>query len=159
MVISKSVKKCQKLKINSIMNNLSVNIKSFFAVLLAATLISVNSFAVAPSDKAVEKARKAVANASPDDWETFAKSAQMCIRKNVNMAEAQEWLEKSIAIKATSFNLEVMGDYFMKNKLPVKAMEYYVKSIDKAKRTNVNADTGDLQTKINQAKAMRKKIG
>ena len=67
--------------------------------------------------KSVIKARKAAENAAPDDWTTFAQSAALCIRKNTNMKEASQWIDKSLEIQETQYNLEVKGDYYKANKL------------------------------------------
>lgn len=121
-------------------------------VMAIAILFSTTANAGGVKEKAVEKARSAVKAASPDDWKTLAKSAESLIRKNTNLGEAKEWLEKSIAINATAYNLEVMGDYYVKNNLSRNAIEYYVKSINQAKTWDANADTSGLQDKIMTAK-------
>jgi tetratricopeptide (TPR) repeat protein len=79
--------------------------------------------------KTTIKARQAIEQAAPDDWYTYAQSAEKCLRKKVNLKEAKTWLERSIEIKETPYNLAIMGDYYSKNKLPEKALEYYVKSL------------------------------
>ncbi len=116
-----------------------------FALLLSvATFNYANAFA----DKAVEKAREAVENASPDDWHTLAKSADKLIRKNKNLKEAHEWIEKSIEIKPTVYNLTIKGDYYMANRLPDDAVKFYVKAMNMAKNEDNHADVSDLQNKI-----------
>ena len=102
------------------------------------------------SDKVVEKAREAVENASPDDWEALAKSAKMCIDKNVNLKEASEWIDKSVSIKETSYNTKVMGDYYAISNLPEKAVEFYSKSIRLGK-----LDDPDYQDEITQKKILK----
>ena len=123
------------------------------------TFVSVSGFAAVKPDKVVEKARAAVNAASPDDWETYAKSAQMCIKKKVNLAEAKEWLDKSLSIKETSLAFEVAGDYYMVNKLAREAITHYVKSINIIKEKDFYANTSALQEKINKAKLMQEKVG
>jgi len=122
---------------------------------LAILFASTSSFAFATDNKVVEKARTVIDNASPDDWYAYAKSAQMCIRKNVNMKEAAEWLDKSLAIKKDVFNLEVKGDYYVLNNLPEKALEYYVMAATVAKENDINANTSALQEKIVKASKLR----
>ncbi len=80
-------------------------------------------------DRTTKRARQAVEQASPDDWHTLAKSAERCITKGVNLKEAATWLEQSLAIKETVYNLRVQGDYYVKNQLPDRALESYSKSI------------------------------
>ena len=118
-----------------------------------AMMLVITAYAKENDDKVVEKARNAVENASPDDWYAYAKSAEMCIRKNVNMKEASEWIDKSISIKETAYNLEVKGDYYAKNQLPEKALEMYVRSAQIARESDINADTSGLQEKIAKLKS------
>lgn len=111
--------------------------------------VSVSSFAGNNnSDKTTEKAREAVENASPDDWYTLANSAKKCIDKGVNLKEAAQWLDKSLAIKESAFNLKVKGDYYVQSKLPEKALEYYSKSIRVGKLEDPSYQDADTQEKI-----------
>ena len=121
---------------------------------LAVLFASTASFA-ATDNKVVEKARTVVENASPDDWYAYAKSAQMCIRKNVNLKEAAVWLDKSLEIKRDAFNLEIKGDYYVKNNLPTKALEMYVEAAKAAKAADINANTTALQEKIVETSKMK----
>ena len=98
-------------------------------ILALAVLINVNAFAAVKIDKTTEKAREAVEAASPDDWHTYAEAAEKCIKKEVNLKEAAEWIKKSVDIKETPYNLRVLGDYYVMNNLPEKAVEAYSKSI------------------------------
>jgi hypothetical protein len=116
---------------------------------MAAAFLLVFSVSASSQDsKAVQKAKEKVENAAPDDWETYAKGAEVLIRKNTNMKEASEWLDKSIEIKATSFNLELKGDYYMANNLPEKAMELYIMALKKGKEEDKNFRSLYLQEKI-----------
>lgn len=119
------------------------------STLVLALLISVASMtAEAKNDKTVAKARIAVENASPDDWKTYAKSAQQLIRKKSSMTEAKQWIEKSISIRETPFNLEVFGDYYVANNVPRKASEYYVKSMTKMREETPGCDISEIQSKV-----------
>jgi len=110
------------------------------------------------NDKIISKARAAVENASQDDWETYAKSAELCIEKNINMKEASKWLEHSISIKKTTLNLRIKGDYYLKNKLPRKAMEYYLLAIETGKANDFYFDSSRLQSRIDKARNLEKKL-
>ena len=116
-------------------------------------LISTSTFAYGVKDKAVEKATAAVENAAPDDWKTLASQADFLIRKDAGLSSAKQWLEKSLEIKEDTYNLEVMGDYYMSSNLPAKAIAYYVKSIDKKREGNQTADTREIQEKVMAARA------
>ena len=98
------------------------------AALFISLLSSQVSLASGISEKIVEKARYAVEQAAPDDWYTLAESAEKCIRKGVNLKEAVAWLEESLAIRRTAYNLEIQGDYFAKSQLPLKAVNAYAES-------------------------------
>jgi hypothetical protein len=50
-------------------------------------------------------ARVSVAEAKPDDGRTPLRAALFCIENAVNLDEAAVWIEKSIAVKETMFNL------------------------------------------------------
>ncbi|MEM9831101.1 MAG: hypothetical protein AAF944_10715 [Bacteroidota bacterium] len=116
-----------------------------FAFLLT---VSVSAFANNNTDKTTQRAREAVENAAPDDWYTLAKAAEKCIAKKVNLKEAAEWLNKSLAIHESAFNLKVKGDYYVHNKLPEKALEYYSKSIRVGKLEDPSYMDADTQDKI-----------
>lgn len=104
------------------------------------------------NDKVVDKARNMVSNAAPDDYMTLANAAELCVRKDVNLAEAKTWFEKSIQIKENSKAYEVAGDYYAGNNLNDKAIESYIKSMLLAKQENINADTESLESKISKLK-------
>ncbi|MEQ8927297.1 MAG: hypothetical protein RLO81_15870 [Fulvivirga sp.] len=120
-----------------------------------ALIVSVSAFA-GGTEKTVEKARGIVSNAAPDDYKALAKAAELCVKKDVNLTEAKEWFEKSISIKENSKAFEVAGDYYANNDLHDKAIEYYVKSMLKAKENDVNADTELLESKIQKVKKAQK---
>lgn len=44
-------------------------------------------------------ARKAIAEAKPDDWRTPLRAAIFCVDTNVNLDEAQTWIDTSLAIR------------------------------------------------------------
>lgn len=124
------------------------NQKNTMALLLIVCLLASSfSFAVA-DDRTTEKTREAVENASPHDWYTLAISAQKCFKKKVNLKEASEWLDESLAIAETPFNLELKGDYFNKNRLPEQALEYYVRAMTTLKEKDGKADVVQIQKKI-----------
>ena len=117
-------------------------------VILLLTASSFASLANAPSDRIVRQARQEVAAASADDWHTLATAAEKCLIKNVNQEEALVWLDKSIAIKETAYNLILKGDYQAANGLAEVALEYYSRSIRVGKLTNPNYADLATQNKI-----------
>jgi len=121
-----------------------------FLMLAILTLVSSTAHVQAGNrnDKIIEKAREAVDNATPDDWEALAKAADMCIEKNVNLKEAAKWIDKSVSIKETIYNTKVMGDYYALSNLPEKAVEYYSKSIRIGKLDDPAYQDEEAQKKI-----------
>ncbi|MEM1405496.1 MAG: hypothetical protein AAGG59_01880 [Bacteroidota bacterium] len=102
-------------------------------------------------DKTTEKARELASSCSPDDWQSFAKAAGMCINKEVNLTEAKGWFEKSLSINESALGHEVAGDYYMVSKLYSEAVSHYVKSMKLVKEKDNAADLGELQAKVEAA--------
>lgn len=126
--------------------NALLRIGLFSALFLSVTMLS------AKPDKFFEKVSTEVASASPDDWMTYAKSAEKLIRKGTHLTEAKEWLIKSLSIKETAYNLEVMGDYYIANNLPKEAVDFYLKSMQSSQSVNFEADVRKVQEKMFRAK-------
>lgn len=119
---------------------------------MAVVITLASSSTYATSEKTIEKARAAVEKAAADDWKTLAKSAKVCIRKNVNMDEALAWLNKSVVISKNSENLELLGDYYVKTNELRKGVGYYVESMKVGKSNNFSFNTSRLEGKIADAK-------
>ena len=128
------------------------NKKSLLAVLVLLSALVVNAHIYDGKDKILNKARKAVASNFDNSWKVFAQSASMIIDKGVALEEAREWLEASLKIQKTPFNLEVMGDYYFATGDNKTAIKYYYESILLLKETTLNPDTGPLQAKIWKAR-------
>ena len=126
---------------------------AFCLVMVVAVFGSSVAVAAEYADKTTEKAREAVASAAPHDWQTLAQSAEQCIKKRVNMKEAAVWLDSSLKIKETPFNLSLKGDYYYVNNLPELAMPFYVKALQLGKKNDFYFDGSELQQKINKTRA------
>ncbi|MEL7147733.1 MAG: hypothetical protein AAFO69_15265, partial [Bacteroidota bacterium] len=113
------------------------------------------SFAYANNPDVISKAKKAVAS-SPDDWYVLASSADVCLEQHANITEAKQWIQKSLEMEENAYTLEVMGDYYLESKQPVKAMEYYVLSLKKAREDQVELNPENQQAKIVKAKQLEK---
>lgn len=98
--------------------------------------------------KAVQKAREMVEEAGYHDWMTLAKAAEKCLAVDQNLKEAYGWLEKSLEINETVYNLTLQGDYFLKNDLPRKAMNSYLKALDMGRRNIEDFDARELELKV-----------
>ncbi len=123
-------------------------LKSTFAATMAFVVLSSSVLFARVDDRTTEKTRDAVGQAGPDDWYTLAISAEKCFKKKVNLREASEWLDQSLEIAETPFNLELKGDYYNENRLPDKALEYYVRAMNTLKENDGKAEVRDIQKKI-----------
>ena len=119
----------------------------FLFLLLCGLSLNVHS-SNGKNSKILNKHREIVQESAPDDWYTLAYCAEQCIKKNIVNKEVDEWINKSSKIKRTSFNLEIKGDYYMKNRLPDKAGEFYLEAIRVGLEEDNNFDSSGLQGKI-----------
>ena len=101
-------------------------------------------------DRTTDRTREAVDNASPHDWHTLATSAEKCFKKKVNLKQASIWLDQSLEIAETPYNLELKGDYYIDNRLPDKALEFYVRAMNSMKEKDGEADVAHIQKKISK---------
>mgnify|MGYP001823114341 CR=1 FL=1 len=133
------------------MNYVTKNVKVMMMA-LATVFVSASIYAAPTTadSKTVSKARLAVEEAAPDDWHTYAESAEKCMKKKVNLKEAKVWLDRSLDIQETPYNLAVMGDYYQMNALPEQALEYYVKSLRLGLEQDIN-----YQDPVTHAKMMK----
>lgn len=125
-------------------------LKSAFSAMVVFFALSLNISFARIDDRTTEKTRNAVESASPDDWYTLAVSAEKCFEKKVNLKEAAKWLDLSLEIAETPFNLELKGDYYIKNRLPDKALEYYVRTMNTIKAIDGEGEVTHIQKKIAQ---------
>jgi len=122
-------------------------VRFFMILLLSGVSLYVYS-SDGKNGKIMAKYRDIVQESAPDDWHTLASCAEQCIKKNIVNKEVAEWIDKSLEIKKSSYNLEIKGDYYMKNKLPEKAGEFYLEAIKIGLEEEKNFDSSGLQTKI-----------
>jgi tetratricopeptide (TPR) repeat protein len=130
-----------------------MKIKMLSSFLTAALILGISSGHVSfanTNEKTTEKAREAVENAGPHDWYTLAASAEKCFKKKVNLKEASEWLDQSLEIAQMPYNLELKGDYYIVNKLPEQALEFYLRAINVMKEQDGKADVSKIQKKISE---------
>ena len=126
---------------------------SLLSVLFLSTSVMATTLKVddKKNNKIVLKARAAVDDASPDDWRTLAESADKMFQRKLNLKEAASWIDRSLEIKETAYNLEVKGDYYVINNLPEEAIKYYVKSIALGQQ-DASFNAGRVQDKITKIK-------
>lgn len=134
---------------NYVTKNVKVIMMAMATVFLSASVYALPGTA---DNKTVTKARLAVEEAAPDDWRTYAESAEKCMRKKVNLKEAKVWLDKSLKIQETPYNLAIMGDYYQMNALPEQALENYVKSLRLGLEKDINYSDPVTHAKMMKAR-------
>ncbi len=127
-------------------------VKTFVIV---SVFISSFAFAAKKDDRITLRSRQIVESATPDDWKALAQAAAICVDKRTNLTQASEWLDKSMAIKVTSYNLEVKGDYMLLSNQPDQAMSFYIKALQTGLNSEAGFDVTNLQTKISQLKSVK----
>ncbi len=125
-------------------------LKYTLATAIAIAVLSSSVSLASTDDRMIEKTRETVENAGQYDWYTLAICAKKCFEKNVNLKEAANWLNQSLEIAETPFNLELKGDYYYQNQLPDKALDYYVRAMNMLKIRDGEADIAGIQKKVSK---------
>jgi hypothetical protein len=101
-------------------------------------------------DRVLASARKAVAEAKPDDWRTAYRAAAFCLDNNVNLSEAKAWLDKSIAVKETMYNLSGKARALAMEGQKADAIALAKKAISVGKAADPKADTSMVENLIKE---------
>jgi hypothetical protein len=101
-------------------------------------------------DKVLASARKAVAEAKPDEWRTAYRAAAFCLDNNVNLPEAKAWLEKSIAVKETMYNLSGKARVLAMEGHKAEAIALAKKAIAVGKAADPKAETSMVENLIKE---------
>jgi len=101
-------------------------------------------------DKVLTSARKAIAEAKPDDWRTPYRAAAFCLDNNVGLDEARGWLEKSIAVKETMYNLTGKARLLALEGKKADAISLARKAIAVGKAADPKADTSMTENLIKE---------
>jgi hypothetical protein len=99
-------------------------------------------------EKVLNKYREIINDSAPDDWYILASCAESCIKKDIINKEVAGWIDRSIKIRKTAYNMEIKGDYYIINKLPAKAGSCYLEAIKIGLEEDSNFDVAELQSKI-----------
>ncbi len=108
------------------------------------------SFKVDTIDKVMTSARKAIAEAKPDDWRTSYRAAAFCLDNNTGLDEARAWLEKSIAVKETMYNLTGKARLLAMEGKKADAIALAKKAIAVGKAADPKADTSMTENLIKE---------
>ncbi|MFI5143640.1 MAG: DUF2911 domain-containing protein [Thermoanaerobaculales bacterium] len=103
---------------------------------------------VATVPKVLAAARKAVAEAKPDDWRTPYRAAVFCLDNNVGLDEAKAWIDKSVAIKETMANLSAKARLLALQGQKADAIAMAKKAIQVGKAADPKADTSTVDKLI-----------
>ncbi|MGL1885903.1 MAG: hypothetical protein OCD76_05255 [Reichenbachiella sp.] len=126
---------------------MKVSIKLFAIALIASVTVSSSSFA-ATSKPLPYIVTETVDETAKGDWMLLAKKSEYLMNKNSHLSTAKEWLEQSIEIKETAYNLELMGDYYQRSNNEKEAVAYYIRAIEAMKVDDAHVNTEAIQTKI-----------
>ena len=99
------------------------------------------TFNVDTVDKVLTQARKAIADAKPDDWRTSYRAAAFCLDNNVDLPEARTWLAKSVAVKETMYNLAGQARFLALDGKKAEAVALAKKAIAVGKAADPKAET------------------
>ena len=108
------------------------------------------TFKVGTIDKVLAAARKAVAEAKPDDWRTPYRAAAFCLDNNVDLAEAKAWLAKSVSVKETMYNLSGQARVLAMEGKKTEAIALAKKAITVGKAADAKADTSMVDNLIKE---------
>jgi hypothetical protein len=86
--------------------------------------------------KAIANIRAALDNLEEDDWATLNRCASYCIQNDILLDEAAKWLEKSISIQETFWNLRQKAQLSAKMGKTTDAIEIGLKAIDVSKSSD-----------------------
>jgi len=106
------------------------------------------TFKIGTIDKVLAAARKAVAEAKPDDWRTPYRAAVFCLDNNVDLADAKAWLAKSVAAKETMYNLAGQARLLAMEGKKTDAIALAKKAIAVGKAADPKADTSMVDNLI-----------
>jgi hypothetical protein len=96
-------------------------------------------------DKVLAAARRTI-----DDWRLPYRAATFCLDNNVNLAEARGWMDKSIAMKETMYNLAGKARFLALDGKKADAIALAKKAITVGKTADPKADTSMVDNLIKE---------
>jgi hypothetical protein len=107
-------------------------------------------------DKALASARAAMSALAADDHQTAYRSASFAFQNNVAADEARQWVDKSIAIKETWFNLRLKADMLAKEGKTADAITFAQRAVATGKAADANPDElARIEKQITEWKAKK----
>jgi hypothetical protein len=103
------------------------------------------TFKVDTIDKVLAAARRAI-----DDWRLPYRAATFCLDNNVNLTEARGWMDKSIAMKETIYNLAGKARFLALDGKKADAIALAKKAIAVGKAADPKADTSMVDNLVKE---------
>ncbi len=130
-----------------------INTIALLLTVLAFPLLSLGSTSPeSEKEEIIAKARKLVKEANPNDWFVYAVAAEKCIRISANLEEAESWIERSLDIKETGYNLSIQGDLYLQKGDYKLAIESFERSLQIGSLQEEGFDPAKIQAKIMQVR-------
>ncbi|AZQ64054.1 hypothetical protein EI427_18015 [Flammeovirga pectinis] len=82
-----------------------------------------------PLSKNTQELSEALTHAAEDDYEVYAKSAQIIVNWNTDLETAKEWIDTSLEIEENALAYEVLGDFYLHQGNNEMAIDSYEKSL------------------------------
>jgi hypothetical protein len=104
---------------------------------------------------ALASARAAMASLAADDHQTAYRAASFAFQNDVALAEANQWVDKSIFIKETWLNLRLKADMLAKEGKKAEAIQFGERAIEKAKQDAPPDEVTKMEKKVAEWKAKK----
>jgi hypothetical protein len=101
-----------------------------------------------PEDMAVRKAKIKAAKAGIRDWKTLAGCAGILLSKGISTDEVLSWIERSIALRESSYNLGLLGDFYRAKLDFARSKDCYLRALMLAQSENDNEAIRSIQLKL-----------
>jgi len=97
------------------------------------------------TNKVLATARKSI-----DDWRLPYRAATFCLDNNVNLVEARTWMNKSVAMKETMYNLSGQARFLFLDGKKDQAIALAKKAVTVGKAADPKADTAMVDNMIKE---------
>ena len=97
------------------------------------------------TNKVLATARKSI-----DDWRLPYRAATFCLDNNVNLVEARSWMNKSVAMKETMYNLSGQARFLFLDGKKDQAIALAKKAVTVGKAADPKADTAMVDNMIKE---------
>jgi hypothetical protein len=96
-----------------------------------------------------------MASLAADDHQTPYRAANFAFQNNVAAAEAKQWIDKSISIKETWFNLRLKSEMLAKEGKTKEAIQFAEKAIAAGKADAPAEEIAKMEKRIAEWKAIK----